>query len=124
MNIVCISGRLVRNAVVFGREKQVLKFTIACNSGFSAQTQKPHTDYVPCAVFGATDKLRDLLVQGGKGKPVEIQGRITTSNFEQNGSQQFVTEVIADARDMHLARTGAALEIERFQDPMPISTQV
>ena len=123
MNIVVLTGRLVRNAIVHGKERQALKFTLACDSGYNAQSQKPHTDFVPCTVFGAPDKLRDLLANEGKGKAVEIQGRITTGSFEHNGTPRYVTEVIGEARNLHLARNGSPAAPTASQKPASSTAQ-
>lgn len=102
MNNVNLTGRLTQNAVCFGKNKETLKFSLACRSGYDPATKKPRVDFVPCVFFNASDKLRALLMDSGKGKPVELRGRISTSSFESNGERKFATEVLVDARDFYL----------------------
>ncbi len=63
-------------------------------------------EFVPCVLFRASEKLRNLLVSDGKGKPVELRGRIATSSFDKNGETRYATEVIVDLRDFSLLRYG------------------
>lgn len=106
MNIAVISGRLAQNAVVFGKEKETLKFTVACPAGYDSATQENKADFVPCVIFRAPEKLRSLLTAQGKGKPVEMRGRIITSSYEQQGVMRYATEVMVDSKDFQLLRTG------------------
>ncbi len=106
MNTVVVSGRLARNAVVFGAKGETLKFSIACKSGFDKATQESRVEFVPCVMFKTSEKLQQLLVAEGKGKPVELRGRIATSSYEKNGETRYATEVIADLRDFQLLRNG------------------
>ncbi|MEW6236405.1 MAG: single-stranded DNA-binding protein [Candidatus Omnitrophota bacterium] len=108
MNVAVVSGRLAQNAVVFGKEAETLKFSVACPSGYDSAAQEAKVDFVPCVIFRAPEKLRELLAAQGKGKPVELRGRIITSSYEHNGAMRYATEVVVDARDFHLLRTGAA----------------
>ena len=94
MNIVTITGRLVRDAHLNGAgDKRAMKFTIAANSGYDTKTKKERTEFVPCVYFNPAEKLQDLLSTEGKGKLVELQGNVVTSSFEKNGSRIWATEV-------------------------------
>lgn len=106
MNVVTLTGRLVQNAVVFGKDNETMKFTVASSGGYDSSSQEARVDYVPCVMFRAPEKLRQLLVAQGKGKPVELQGKVSTSSYEQQGVKRYATEVIVDARNFQLQRTG------------------
>jgi single-stranded DNA-binding protein len=106
VNIAVISGRLAQNAIAFGKEKETLKFTVACPAGYDTTTQENKADFVPCVMFRAPEKLRDLLIAQGKGKPVELRGRIITGSYEQQGVTRYATEVVVDNRNFQLLRTG------------------
>lgn len=107
MNVSIISGRLAQNAIVFGKEQETLKFTVACRSGFDSSNNKPRVGFVPCVFFRAPEKLRELLMKEGKGKPVELRGRIMTSSYDKAGETRYATEVVVDPREFHLVRYGA-----------------
>lgn len=120
MNTVILTGRLTQNAVCFGQQQETLKFSLACRSGYDPTTQKQRVDFVPCVFFKASPKLRELLVTSGKGKPVELRGRISTSSFESNGERKFATEVLIDARDFHLLfeeKGGSHARVRNNQTP-------
>ena len=51
MNNVVVTGRLTSNAIVFGKEQETLKFTVATQSGFDSKTMEPRVDFVPCVFF-------------------------------------------------------------------------
>ncbi len=106
MNVVIVSGRLAANAVVFGNNQETLKFSVACKSGYDSAAQQPRVEFIPCVMFRAPEKLRSLLASEGKGKPVELQGRIATSSFDKNGETRYSTEVIADLKEFQLLRLG------------------
>jgi len=94
MNIVSITGRLVRDAHLNGSgDRRAMKFTVAANSVYDANTKKERTEFVPCVYFNPAEKLHKLLSAEGKGKLVELQGNIVTSSFEKNGSLIWATEV-------------------------------
>ena len=94
MNIVSITGRLVRDAHLNGSgDKRAMKFTVAANSGYDTKNKKEHTEFVPCVYFNPAEKLHKLLSAEGKGKLVELQGNVVTSSFEKNGTRIWATEV-------------------------------
>ena len=98
MNVFIGSGKLVRNAVVNGTASKAMKFTIAagCNS------EKTKVEFVPCVLFNPPKELEILLTQKGKGIPVEIQGRVSTSKFEVKGEVKYSTQVIVDKGNLNI----------------------
>ena len=75
MNIVSMTGRLVRNAHLNGSgDKRALKFTIAANSGYDAKKKSERTEFVPCVYFNPAEKLQAFLSEEGKGKLITKRG--------------------------------------------------
>lgn len=91
MNNFNCSGRLTRNAVVKGNDKKVLLFTIAASNEF-----RKGVDFVPCTLFNPDEEVANLLSEKGKGLEVELQGYVTTSRVQQNGTVRYFTRVIVN----------------------------
>ena len=71
--------------------KSVAHFTVACNEQRQGD-EKPRTEFVRvCAWTG----FAELAGQLKKGDTVVVEGRISTSSYEQNGVKKYSTEVIA-----------------------------
>ena len=85
------SGRLTRNAVVKGDSKKVLLFTVAASNEFGKGV-----DFVPCTLFNPDEEVANLLTEKGKGLEVELQGYVTTSRIQQNGTVRYFTRVIVN----------------------------
>ena len=102
MNICILSGHLARDAVVKGKEKKLLLFTIVTSNIHDEKEAKERSAYVPCVLFNPSPELETALVQGGKNKYVELQGRINSSSYEANGERRFVTEVVVFNRTLSL----------------------
>jgi single-stranded DNA-binding protein len=66
--------------------------------------QKERTAHVSCVVFNPSAELEQRLTSSGKGTPVELEGRISTSSFESNGERRYVTEVVAFNRSLVVAK--------------------
>ena len=92
-------GRLPRNAVVVGKEKKVLRFTLATPN--SQARKGTYWSYVPCIVFKPSEELASFLTQNGKGAILTLEGRVNTSRFESKGQTRYSTEVIVDERSIH-----------------------
>lgn len=88
MNNFTGSGRLTRNAVLKGK---VLLFTIAASNDLSKKV-----DFVPCTLFNAEEEVAKLLTEKGKGLEVELQGYVSTSKVQQNGTVKYFTRVIVN----------------------------
>jgi len=79
MNVLCISGRLVRDSELrFLKDgKQVLSFSVASNSGYG---ESKKTNYFECSIFGARgEKLADYMK---KGQEVAVSGEITLNEYQ------------------------------------------
>lgn len=113
MNIVTITGRFVRNAILNGNgEAKAMKFTVAAPTGYDVKAKSERTEFVPCVFFNPSDKLRELLCNEGKGKLVEFQGNVMTSTFEKNGSTVWATEVRVNPGSFQFLPLGKEKKIE------------
>lgn len=102
MNTFNGSGRLVRNAIVHGTDKKVLKFTIAAKYGYDKEAQKERVEFLPCVIFSPSEPLEEHLVKEGKGTFVEFQGRVASSKFEVNGDTKYATEVVVNTASFNI----------------------
>jgi len=92
MNICVISGELVNNAVVRGKDKKVLVFTVATRN--QNGDSEASVSYAPCIVFNPPTELEQLLTTRGKGLSVELQGRVSTSRFDEKAEPRANGEVV------------------------------
>jgi len=102
MNKFLGSGRLVRNAIVNGREHKALKFSIAAKYGYNSKAKKELIEFVPCVLFNPSHMMETFLSSEGQGVHVEFEGRVSTSKYEKNGEPRFDTIVIVDKRTFNL----------------------
>lgn len=102
MNAFIGSGRLVRNAIVHGTEKKVLKFTIAAKYGYNRDAEKERVEFLPCVIFNPSEAMEELLTKEGKGVFVEFQGRVATSTFEADGETKYSTEVVVNTASFNI----------------------
>jgi len=102
MNAFIGSGRLVRNAIVHGTEKKVLKFTIAAKYGYNRDAEKERVEFLPCVIFKPSEAMEMLLAKEGKGVFVEFQGRVATSTFEADGETKYSTEVVVNTASFNI----------------------
>jgi single-strand DNA-binding protein len=79
INSVSLTGRLVRDAELktTPNGKDLVNFTLASN------TEKDHTDFIDCTVWGA-EKIRQYLV---KGKRIAITGKMRHETWEKDGQK-------------------------------------
>jgi hypothetical protein len=100
MNICVISGRVVRNAVIKGTDKKVLRFLVETHDGHEEGDIKERVNQVPCVCFGASTELEQVLA-AGEGLRVELQGRVASWG-ENNGKSG--AEVLVFNRSMTFVR--------------------
>ena len=117
MNIVTITGRLARNAHLNGSgDKRAMKFTIAANSGYDYKNKKEIVEFVPCVYFNPAEKLQNILSSEGQGKMIELQGNVTTSSFEKNGTKVWSTEVRVNPNNFQLLPSGKGKSGEKIPE--------
>lgn len=74
----------------------VCSFSLATNRTYNDKDGKKQeqTDYHNVVAFG---KLADIMGQYlQKGRPVYIEGRLTTRSWDKDGQKQYRTEIVAD----------------------------
>jgi single-stranded DNA-binding protein len=107
MNIVSITGRLARNAIVNGSgDKKAMKFTVAASSGYDSKKCTERVEFTPCVYFNPAEKLHKLLSSEGQGKLVELQGNVITSSYSKNGTKIWATEVRVTPSTFQLLPSG------------------
>lgn len=89
MNVVILSGRLTRDIELQNSSKtSYCRFTLAINRN------KDEVDFISCTAFGKTAELLSKYTK--KGDMINVQGRLQTSSYENNGNKIYKTDVIVD----------------------------
>lgn len=74
---------------------EVARFTLAVKRNFKNQDGEYEADFINCVAWRKTAELVDKFVS--KGDKLGIVGRLQTRSYDaQNGSKNYVTEVIAE----------------------------
>ncbi len=84
----------------------VCSFSLATNRTYNDKDGKKQeqTEYHNVVAFG---KLADIMGQYlQKGRPVYIEGRITTRSWDKDGQKQYRTEIVADTFQFGATGTG------------------
>lgn len=90
-------GTLPRAAVLSGKDKNVLKFTLCTVLGFNEKTKKERLAFVPCTVFRPGKALIQMLTEYHKGMVISIEGHIGTSKYQgRDGKTRYSTNVVVD----------------------------
>jgi hypothetical protein len=100
MNICVVSGELVHNAVVRGKDKKVLVFTVATKN--QNGDSEASVSYVPCIVFNPPPELEQLLSTRGQGLAVELQGRVSISRFDEKAEPRANGEVVVYTKSLRV----------------------
>ncbi len=100
MNVCVITGQLANNAIVRGKDRKVLVFTVI--------TKTPNVEpensvsHVPCVVFNPTEELQRVLTMRGKGVAIELQGRVNASRFDPDAEPRSNAEVVVYNKSIKL----------------------
>ena len=115
MNICVISGELVNHAVVRGKDRKVLAFTVATTNqnGQSEAT----ISHAPCVVFNPPAELAQLLTTRGKGLAVELQGRINASRFDEKSEPRANAEVVVYTKSIKVGSNVATTIVKPISPP-------
>ena len=89
MNRTILTGRCVSGMELLGRERNVVKVSIAVN-GFN----KEDTNFIPITCFGKTAENGAKYIY--KGMLIAVEGRISQNSYEKDGTKYNSIEVIAD----------------------------
>jgi hypothetical protein len=104
MNICVVSGELVNDGVVRGKDRNVLVFTVATKtqSGDSETT----VSHVPCIIFNPPAELQQLLTTRGKDLAVEFQGKVNASRFDPSAEPHANGEVVVYTKTLRIGEAG------------------
>lgn len=90
-------GVLTRDGILKGKDKNVLRFTLATPLGKNRKTKKERFAFVPCVIFRPASETKRLLCENAKGIQIGLQGRVNTSKYEtKDGQTKYATDVIVD----------------------------
>jgi len=90
MNVVCLTGNVVREPEFRELSTAVAEFTLACAHPFS----KEKTSFIKVVAWAkAAEIVRDYVI---KGQRVGVTGYIVTGDYESEGKKIFTTKVNAD----------------------------
>ena len=91
MNIVILMGRMVRNPELkyTSSGKAYANFTLA------VQKNKNEAEFIDCTAWEKTAET--IAEYFEKGSKILIQGRLSVSNYEQNGEKRKFTKVLVNS---------------------------
>ena len=110
-NLVLLAGRLTRDPnVAFTQKGQaVCRFDIAVNRRYMDNTTNEWKDdvvFVPVVVWGAAaERCKDRVK---KGTPVQVEGRLTSSEYTDKNTGQTRKSMQVTARRIQILESGAA----------------
>jgi single-stranded DNA-binding protein len=92
MNICIIGGRIVRDALVKGTDRKVVRFTVETRDGRDEGENKEYVNRVPCVLFNPASEIERTLIHQGEGLKVELQGRVASwgENHSTTGAEVVV----------------------------------
>ncbi|MDW8799675.1 single-stranded DNA-binding protein [Clostridium sp. A1-XYC3] len=98
MNKVVLIGRLTKDAELMqleGKERGVLRFTLAVDRRFSNNSGGKEADFIPVRYWSDFGhKIQPYLL---KGKLIGVSGKVSTRSYTTDESaKRYVTEIEAD----------------------------
>ena len=103
MNLVVLSGRLVRDCEVrYGGNTPVGRFTLAVDRKFKKDGE-PTADFLSCVCFGS--KATFMEKYGQKGVKFNVTGEIRTGSYEKDGRKIQTTDIVVN--DVEFAESKA-----------------
>lgn len=96
MNKVILIGRITKDVELKTTTsgKSVATFTLAVNKDFKNADGNYDADFINCVAFGQQAETISKFVH--KGDRFGVDGKISTRNYDKNGSKVYVTEVIVN----------------------------
>ncbi len=98
MNKVVLIGRLTRDAELIqleGRERGVLRFTLAVGRRFSNSSGENEADFIPVRYWSDFGHKIQPYLQ--KGRLIGVSGKVTTKSYTTDeGIKRYITEIEAD----------------------------
>ena len=94
INKVILEGRISKMGELKTSQAGVesIKFTVAVDR--YTKDKESSADFIQCTAFRQTAKFVSSYFQ--KGKPIVVEGKITTGSYEKEGKTVYTTEVTAD----------------------------
>ena len=94
INKVILEGRISKMGELKTSQAGVesIKFTVAVDR--YTKDKESSADFIQCTAFRQTAKFVSSYFQ--KGKPIVVEGKITTGSYEKDGKTVYTTEVTAD----------------------------
>lgn len=94
INKVILEGRISKMGELKTSQAGVesIKFTVAVDR--YSKDKESSADFIQCTAFRQTAKFVSSYFQ--KGKPIVVEGKITTGSYEKEGKTVYTTEVTAD----------------------------
>lgn len=117
MNSVQLLGNLARDAELRYTKtgKAVATFTVAATNTYvdsATGETKEQTAFVQCVAWGPKGEAVGALKKGSR---VFVEGRLSTRSYEaQDGSKQYITEVIANFVGDSVTNTSTTSNFDNF----------
>jgi len=91
MNVVCLSGNLVKEVEVrfTGTGKAVSNFIIAVNRPFKNEKDEYEADFINCVIFGKSAEYMQKYTN--KGDMIEIEGELRSSTYQNEEGKTIKT---------------------------------
>ncbi len=109
MNKTLLIGRLTANPELTQtvNGKSVVHVTVAINRRYRKENGEREADFISVVVWG---KLAETLASyAGKGSLISIEGELRTRQYEKDGSNRYVTEVLCQAFQLLESRAQRAM---------------
>lgn len=96
MNKAIVSGRITNELELryTSNQKEILNINLAVKRDFKNAQGEYDTDFIKVSVFGASAKY--LHEHCGKGKRIQVEGRIQVQQYEKNDEKRYDTSIIAE----------------------------
>ena len=94
INKVILEGRISKMGELKTSQSGVesIKFTVAVDR--YSKDKEASADFIQCTAFRQTAKFVSSYFQ--KGKPIVVEGKITTGSYEKDGAKVYTTDVTVD----------------------------
>lgn len=96
MNKAILSGRITNDLELryTSNSKEILNINLAVRRDYKNAQGEYDTDFIKVSVFGASAKY--LNEHCGKGKRIQVEGRIQVQQYEKNDERRYDTSIIAE----------------------------
>lgn len=96
MNKAILSGRITNDLELryTSNSKEILNIILAVRRDYKNAQGEYDTDFIKVSVFGASAKY--LNEHSGKGKRIQVEGRIQIQQYEKNDEKRYDTSIIAE----------------------------